>query len=69
MAQVIGGIAGAAILYFIASGQDGFQVGGFASNGFGEPWALQQLWLFWVAPIVGGAIGGVVYPLVAGNGD
>ena len=34
--QVIGGIAGAAVLYFIASGQVGFEAGGFASNGFGE---------------------------------
>ena len=24
-------------------------------------WALEQLWLFWVAPLLGGAIGGVVY--------
>src|ERR1043166_205449 len=24
-------------------------------------WALQQLWLFWLAPIIGGAIGGFVY--------
>jgi aquaporin Z len=24
-------------------------------------WALQQLWLFWLAPIVGGALGGIVY--------
>ena len=144
IAQVLGGIAGAAVLYFIASGQDGFEAGCFASNGFGEhspggysmaaalaaeivltfmflfiilgatdkrapaalapvaiglgltlihligipvdnlsvnparstavalfaePWALQQLWLFWVAPIIGGAIGGVVYPLVAGSSD
>ena len=27
-------------------------------------WALGQLWLFWVAPIVGAAIGGVIYRLV-----
>lgn len=27
-------------------------------------WALQQLWLFWVAPIVGGALGGLVWKLV-----
>ena len=142
IAQVLGGIAGAAVLYFIASGQEGLQAGGFASNGFGahspggysmvaaltaeivltfaflfvilgatdkrapaalapvaiglcltlihlvgipvdnlsvnparstgvaifaEPWALQQLWLFWVAPIVGGALGGLIYPRVAGS--
>ncbi len=24
-------------------------------------WALQQLWLFWLAPLVGGALGGLVY--------
>ena len=24
-------------------------------------WALQQLWLFWVAPIVGAVLGGLVY--------
>jgi aquaporin Z len=144
IAQVLGAIAGAAVLYLIASGKTGFQAGGFASNGFGEhspggysmiaaltaeivltfmfliiilgatdkrapaalapvaiglgltlihligipvdnlsvnparstgpalfaePWALQQLWLFWVAPIVGGALGGVVYPLIAGGAD
>jgi aquaporin Z len=27
-------------------------------------WALQQLWLFWAAPIIGGAIGGIVYDLI-----
>ncbi|WOJ97462.1 aquaporin Z [Congregibacter brevis] len=36
-AQVAGGVAGAAILYVIATGQTGFDVtAGFASNGFGE---------------------------------
>ncbi len=28
---------------------------------FADGWALQQLWLFWVAPIVGGAVGAVLY--------
>jgi len=37
IAQVLGGIAGAAILYVIASGGPGFDVtAGFASNGYGE---------------------------------
>ncbi len=139
IAQVLGGLTGSAVLYFIASGKAGFSLaGGFASNGYGEHspggyslsaclaaevvltfmflmiilgatdkrapqgfapiaiglgltlihligipvtntsvnparstgpaifvggWALQQLWLFWVAPIVGAALGGVVYAL------
>ena len=143
IAQVIGGIAGAAVLYLIASGKAGFSTsGGFASNGFGEHspgdysmvaclvaeivltffflmiilgatdkrapqgfapvaiglgltlihligipvtnlsvnparstgpalfvggWAIQQLWLFWLAPIVGAALAGIVYPLVSGE--
>ncbi len=137
IAQVLGGLAGAAVLYVIASGAPGFDVAaGFASNGFAEhspgryglaaaataevvltfgflivilgathgnapkgfapiaiglcltlihlisipvtntsvnparstgvalfvgDWAVSQLWLFWLAPIVGAALGGVVY--------
>ena len=135
IAQVAGAIVAAAVLYLIASGKAGFEVGGFASNGFGNlspggyslvsaavievvltffflliimgstspsapggfaPIAiglaltlihlisipvtntsvnparstgpalfagaayLNQLWLFWAAPIAGGIIGGVV---------
>ena len=143
IAQVVGGIAGAGVLYLIASGQPGFSLaGGLASNGYGEHspggysmvsgliaevvltffflliilgatdsrapkgfaplaiglgltlihligipvtnlsvnparstgpavfvggWAIQQLWLFWVAPLVGAALAGVVYPLMAGK--
>ncbi len=143
ISQVVGGVAGAGVLYLIASGQDGFSTaGGFASNGFGEHspgkysqmsafiaevvltffflfiilgstdkrapqgfapiaiglgltlihligipvtnlsvnparstdpalfvggWAIQQLWLFWVAPIIGAALAGIVYPIVAGK--
>ena len=136
IAQVLGGIAGAAVLYVIASGQAGFETAGFASNGYGEHspggysltaalvtevvmtfmfliiilgatdarapaglapiaiglgltlihlisipvtntsvnparstgvalyeggWAISQLWMFWVAPIVGAALAGVAY--------
>jgi aquaporin Z len=141
-AQVLGGVAGAAILYSIASGASGFDVqAGFATNGYGEHspghyslqaalvcevvmtfgflfvilgathgsaprgfapiaiglcltlihlisipvtntsvnparstavavfvggWALSQLWLFWVAPLIGAALAGVVYRWVGG---
>ncbi len=29
---------------------------------FAGGWAIQQLWLFWLAPIVGAAVAGIVYP-------
>ena len=145
VAQVIGAIAGAAVLYIIASGKAGFDVSaGFASNGYGahspggyslvagfvcevvmtfmflmiilgatDPrapvgfaglpiglgltlihlisipvtntsvnparstgvavfqgsWALGQLWLFWVAPIIGGALGGFVFKALWGEDE
>jgi aquaporin Z len=28
-------------------------------------WALAQLWLFWVAPIIGAALAGIGYPMIA----
>jgi len=36
IAQVLGGLAGASILYLIATGKAGAEIGGFASNGYGE---------------------------------
>lgn len=32
-------------------------------------WALSQLWLFWVAPVVGGALAAYVYRYIAGSDD
>ena len=139
-AQLLGGIAGAATLYLIASGKVGYEVGDFAANGYGEhspagysmlaaliaefvltffflfiilgstypkapaglagiaiglcltlihlisipvtntsvnparstsqalfagDWALGQLWLFWVAPIAGAILAGVVYKFIS----
>ena len=29
--------------------------------------ALQQLWLFWLAPLIGAALAGIVYPAIAGD--
>jgi aquaporin Z len=36
VAQVVGAICAAAVLYFIASGKAGFEVGAFAANGYGD---------------------------------
>lgn len=136
VAQLAGAIVAAGILYIIASGKPGFDIGGFASNGYGENspggysmmaalvcefvmtfffltiilgstnklapqamaglaiglaltlihlisipvtntsvnparstgpaifvggWAIRQLWLFWLAPILGAALAGFLY--------
>lgn len=140
VSQVLGALAGASILYLIASGKPGFELGGFAANGYGDhspggyslvaalvtevvltfaflivilgathssapkgfagiaiglaltlihlisipvtntsvnparstsqalfvgDWAVGQLWLFWVAPIVGAILAGVVYKYIS----
>jgi aquaporin Z len=36
---------------------------------FAGGWAIAQLWLFWVAPIIGGILGAVVYKLIGGTKD
>jgi len=139
IAQVLGGVAGAGVLYLIASGKEGFTLAaGFAANGYAEHspggyalgsallaevvltfmflmiilgstdrrapqgfapiaiglgltlihligipvtnlsvnparstgpaifvggWALQQLWLFWLAPIAGAVLAGALYSI------
>lgn len=32
-------------------------------------WALSQLWLFWIAPLIGGALGGVLYRWISADPD
>ncbi len=34
---------------------------------FAGGWAIQQLWLFWIAPIAGGVLGAIVYGLIGGK--
>ncbi len=141
VAQVLGAVVGAAVLYFIASGAPGFDAAkGFAANGYGEhspghyslvagflmevvmtatflfiimgsthtsapsgfapiaiglgltlihlvsipvtntsvnparstgpalfagAWAIGQLWMFWVAPLLGGVLGGTLYRMLS----
>jgi aquaporin Z len=144
VAQVVGAVLAAGVLYVIATGKAGAEIGGFASNGYGEHspggynliaalvaelvltmfflvvimgatdarapagfapiaiglcltlihlisipvtntsvnparstgpalfvggWAVQQLWLFWVAPIVGGMVGGFAYKALFEKGE
>jgi len=142
LAQLLGAVIGATVLYAIASGKPDFVLGRFAANGYGEHspggysilsaaiaeltltfaflmiilgatdkrapvgfapiaiglgltlihligipvtnlsvnparstgpaifaggWALAQLWLFWVTPLAGGALAGLVYPMIFGE--
>jgi aquaporin Z len=145
IAQVVGAIAGAIVIYLIASGNPDFSLAnGFAANGYGEHspgkypmvsaliaeivltafflivilgatgkrapagfagiaigltltlihlisipidntsvnparstsqaifvggWAMAQLWLFWVGPIIGGALGGVIHKALLSHPD
>jgi aquaporin Z len=32
---------------------------------FAEPWALQQLWMFWLAPIAGGVLGALLHRIIS----
>jgi aquaporin Z len=88
IAQVMGAIVAALVLYVIASGKAGFDLsGGLAANGYGEHspggyslgsglltevvmtftvggWALAQLWMFWVAPLIGAGLAGIAYRLL-----
>jgi aquaporin Z len=32
-------------------------------------WAISQLWLFWIAPIIGAVLGGIVYRFLGSNGE
>ncbi len=36
---------------------------------FAGGWALQELWMFWTAPVIGGVIGGLLYRMVFGSTD
>jgi len=36
---------------------------------FAGGWAIEQLWLFWLAPIIGGILGGFVYRWLGSNSD
>jgi aquaporin Z len=142
VAQVLGAVIAAYLLYFIASGQPSWDMGAFAANGFGEHspgkfslvaavttevvmtfmflivimgatdtrapagfapiaiglaltlihlvsipvtntsvnparstgqalvvggWAIEQLWVFWVAPLIGGILGGVAYKMLGAD--
>lgn len=35
---------------------------------FAGGWALTELWMFWVAPVIGGALGGIIYRTLFSQG-
>ena len=60
-----------AMIHFAAIGLDGTSVNPARSIGvalFAGSTAIIQLWLFIVAPLIGGAIAGVTYPMIFGHG-
>jgi len=80
IAQVAGAVLGAATLYAIAIGfaltlihlvgipVTNTSVNPARSTGpalFVGGWAMAQLWLFWVAPIIGGMLGGLIYRFIS----
>jgi aquaporin Z len=32
---------------------------------FSEPWALQQMWVFWLAPLAGGVLGAIIHRMIS----
>jgi len=55
------------LIHLIGIPVDNLSVNPARSTGpalFVHGWALQQLWLFWVAPIIGAALAGLVYSLL-----
>ena len=62
---------GLTLIHLISIPVTGTSVNPARSTGvafFAADWAVSQLWLFWVAPIVGGALGAVLYRAIAGDG-
>jgi aquaporin Z len=55
------------LIHLIGIPVDNLSVNPARSTGpalFVHGWALQQLWLFWIAPIIGAALAGVAYSLL-----
>jgi aquaporin Z len=55
---------GLTLIHLIGIPVDNLSVNPARSTGpalFAGGWAIAQLWLFWVAPLIGGALGGIIY--------